>query len=1819
MVDKGGLDYRIDVNGSFESVLQSFRTETDLARKSWTDFKKAFTASASETNKTRKAIASVTQESEKQRKSNSKTIEQRLRNISATKAEAVAIRQLTREAFAQEVSLQKALISRRIEFQIQRRRFQQVQQQVLAEQKLTQVLNQRGAGAAIEAQAFKQRISLTDQEKRQLKLLTSAQLELLRVKEQLKKQGDRLSPDVTKLRQELETQKQLTAVIDERTRADRISQGAKAKGIQLTDQELLGLRALTGAEKALAEARVRLDRSKVSADQRVVALNAQRQATEALARVETARARQAFLVQAAQKSGIKLTDEEKNKLGLLTEQEKALFNARKLREKAQAANQTEVQQIRNELAAQKEVAEILRERTRRELLLQAAKRQGTSITNQELNQRGLLKGAEKDLFEQEQKNKHLRDTSSNTRLQQLKAEEIAIKRIQQADIQRAAAANLKALGRTESGQLVTFRSRLEGLVKTMNASRFVSGQNVISFRRLLTVIGAFATFRTAIRLFKGFVSTIIDFNSVVETSTLGIGSLLTAVGEIRNVTGEAVSATEALTLAQGIARDQLRLLRIDALKTAATFEELVETFQVAVAPGLQAGLDVDQIRRFTIAVSQAAQAINLPQNQLAEEIRSILEGTIQQRTTRIAVALGITNEDIRRAKELGVLAQFLENRFAAFGEAGKLALTTFTAIIANTRGALRLVIGSGGAEFFESLKTEIENFRQQLVTLNDITGELEPNPRFVSAVKIIADSLKRAVINARVFAAELGFEDAEESARNLAAIFDGISRVVISFARGLLKGVEDIRRAFTATFETVQKIAKKLGLEEAFDVDTADDFLATLARIAVVLTAIKAVISISLINQFTVAVQGLWAALIALKNNPVGLALIALALIVGTITVAYIKSRIEVTRYSDALLNLASDLGIFLSDAQKQAFIQDKVTRAVDNTTKATDALNSALARKAPLQEQLALNEQLIVALDGQKKAIRERDKESVKGINDDLARRKKFLAELNQGIEENANREVNTGSFLNPGGFKKQLADKVALVKETSDEIRRLLEPSDNVVLDKDREAFERLSKELMLRKGDLANIERIIAERTVQDNEVRASDAKIIIAARDRQAAEIKNLEAQRELKTKDISGIDAKVEAAIARSIVLTDALAKGAANPFEAAETALKNFADQLQGLPGILLGVRGSLSDQAKSVNELEKAYIDANEARLQSERGLGVSGTGKSLIAEQARAETELRERTNELQKEQLETESKILAAREQIRLATLKQVGLDEKVGSAVDKRVARLQKAASLQTAIQKQENQASLARLGLTEAKKNRDTEKVSALTEESTRLNEEITASKKELDDLTASAADDFVGVPADQRATVETVSGQKAGALGTEVALNERLVQIGEDRQGLAERINKVSIERQRLILQEALAEQKNQAAITIAQSKAAVALAEAQKAGASEATLARIEQQGLLDILTLQTKQTEKAREDDIKALEANLVEKQLRVESLELAAEELEAGKEKDLVEESLLATMEAIKLLRDEIVLKQEEGLAFAQQETIELEKQQAILDLETVREEEPVTTGIVEGAKGALDDSLKELTDYKTQATSIIKGFGATVGGILSDALDPNKDVDIGQRFADFFRGIATQILTLITTIATAAIVLEFIPGAKAILQLLAAAQGVSVARGGKIPNKGNASPAHAGAPGYDTGGKIDPKSVRPKNVHHSDTVPIWAAPGEFMVRTKAVAKYGMGVMERINKGLIDASELRAVAGISGTINRRPRGSSRQVGFAEGGPVVSRQSVSTITGTAGQQGSGFQQAVIVADEQSMERLIGGGESALRAFMQKNKAVLR
>lgn len=444
------------------------------------------------------------------------------------------------------------------------------------------------------------------------------------------------------------------------------------------------------------------------------------------------------------------------KAGIATQKEQDLLDRAAGRPTAAERRKTELEAAKRQQQALKDLVDDQNRREKEEAQLNQAR----------------LKDEQKLKRQQEQFNKRIAAAQLRRGRRQ---------RAREARWAREAEAERKRAARLIDQQ----RRAQERLNKSGNRAAFI-------FRRLFGILAAFTAARLALRGFFGGIQASVEFNAKIEQAQLGIASLFLAVGTVRDAMGQTVEATEGLSLAQKEAQRQTKLLRKDALLTAATFDQLLETFQIGLAPGIAAGLNIDEVRKFTLRISQAATAIGLAQNQLAEEIRSILAGTIQARTTRIAVALGITNEDIRRAKEYGRLFEFLENRFGAFEEAGKKAMSTVAGLAGRVKDAFLQLLGAAGEELFDRVKSGLQAIFDTL-TIQTPEGFIEPSPEALQAFKAIFDGLEKAADHARETAEALGSPDIGSVSELIGTVISRGAEILLGIFEGIVRAVRVIR------------------------------------------------------------------------------------------------------------------------------------------------------------------------------------------------------------------------------------------------------------------------------------------------------------------------------------------------------------------------------------------------------------------------------------------------------------------------------------------------------------------------------------------------------------------------------------------------------------------------------------------------------------------------------------------------------------------------------------------------------------------------------------------------------------------------------------------------------------------------------------------------------------------------------------------------------------------------------------------------------------------------------------------------------------------
>jgi len=165
-----------------------------------------------------------------------------------------------------------------------------------------------------------------------------------------------------------------------------------------------------------------------------------------------------------------------------------------------------------------------------------------------------------------------------------------------------------------------------------------------------------------------------NFASDMEVAKLGIAGTISSMGQLN---GKAIDFNDATKMSSKLMEE----LNIDAIRTSATTQDLVRTYQGIAAPGLGAGMDLEQIRKFTTVGVNTAKAMGLGSAQYIQELRDLTQGGIQAASSTIATSLGLKDADIAKAKTSAQgLFAFLMERMKGYEEASKAFPLTFKGI-----------------------------------------------------------------------------------------------------------------------------------------------------------------------------------------------------------------------------------------------------------------------------------------------------------------------------------------------------------------------------------------------------------------------------------------------------------------------------------------------------------------------------------------------------------------------------------------------------------------------------------------------------------------------------------------------------------------------------------------------------------------------------------------------------------------------------------------------------------------------------------------------------------------------------------------------------------------------------------------------------------------------------------------------------------------------------------------------------------------------------------------------------------------------------------
>lgn len=283
-----------------------------------------------------------------------------------------------------------------------------------------------------------------------------------------------------------------------------------------------------------------------------------------------------------------------------------------------------------------------------------------------------------------------------------------------------------------------------------------------------------------------------NFVKDMESSKIGMAGTLSSMGQIN---GEAISFNEAMDIASRM----MDKLNMDAIKTAASTKDLVTTFQGLLAPGLGAGFNLEEIREYTKVGVNAAKAMKLGPEQFIQELRDLAQGGITAASSTIATSLGLTDADIKEARNSADgLFKFLMERMAGYKDSAEAYPSTFAGIFDQIGEFATLTSAKISEMFAPEIKEYAKDIAQWFGKVNDKTNEFEINPDILEFIAALEDIYLWTL---SVYDAIVNWMDAcskNEAMQEIVAIAKDLWEIVCDLADMLWDAVEIVYEFFRA-------------------------------------------------------------------------------------------------------------------------------------------------------------------------------------------------------------------------------------------------------------------------------------------------------------------------------------------------------------------------------------------------------------------------------------------------------------------------------------------------------------------------------------------------------------------------------------------------------------------------------------------------------------------------------------------------------------------------------------------------------------------------------------------------------------------------------------------------------------------------------------------------------------------------------------------------------------------------------------------------------------------------------------------------------------
>lgn len=258
---------------------------------------------------------------------------------------------------------------------------------------------------------------------------------------------------------------------------------------------------------------------------------------------------------------------------------------------------------------------------------------------------------------------------------------------------------------------------------------------------LITKLGTLVASFASLKASMDFMKLGVEFNSSIESSQIGIASLITSMVQLGDATGRPLQGMEKYKAAQGLAADMMKEIQKLGLETTATTKELVEGTQSIMGPAIQAGMALKDIPKFAVQGAQALQTLGLPLQQMRTELEALLTGNISRAQDVLAPKLFSEIEGdklgdyIRKLKETGQLIPEIMKRLEPFKLAGEDVAKTWTGLVSNFKEAMEVLAGKSADGLTASLKESVTLMTKLILTTKE--GSVGISDQFMGIAEVL--------------------------------------------------------------------------------------------------------------------------------------------------------------------------------------------------------------------------------------------------------------------------------------------------------------------------------------------------------------------------------------------------------------------------------------------------------------------------------------------------------------------------------------------------------------------------------------------------------------------------------------------------------------------------------------------------------------------------------------------------------------------------------------------------------------------------------------------------------------------------------------------------------------------------------------------------------------------------------------------------------------------------------------------------------------------------------------------------------------------------